>query len=84
MRTWSGIITALLNNHDLTVDDTFWAMDRVMRGEATSAQVSGFLIALRAKGETTAEITGLADALRPACDAGGRPWGVRGHRRHRW
>jgi anthranilate phosphoribosyltransferase len=64
LRTWSAIITALLNNRDLSVADTFWAMDRVVRGEATSAQVSGFLIALRAKGETAEEIAGLADALR--------------------
>ena len=63
-RTWSGIITALLSGRDLSADDTFWAMDELVRGEATSAQVSGFLIALRAKGETSAEIAGLADALR--------------------
>ena len=63
-RTWSGIITALLGGRDLSADDTFWAMDGLVRGEATSAQVSGFLIALRAKGETAGEIAGLADALR--------------------
>jgi anthranilate phosphoribosyltransferase len=63
-RTWSGIISALLNGRDLCADDTFWAMDRLVRGEATSAQVAGFAIALRAKGETAGEITGLADALR--------------------
>jgi anthranilate phosphoribosyltransferase len=63
-RTWSGIISALLSGRDLTDADAFWAMDEVVRGVATSAQVSGFLIALRAKGETPAEIAGLAEALR--------------------
>jgi len=63
-RTWSGIIVDLLSGRDLTQDDTAWAMDQVVRGEATSAQVSGFLIALRAKGETSTEIAGLASALR--------------------
>jgi anthranilate phosphoribosyltransferase len=35
-----------------------------MRGEATPAQIGGFLIALRAKGETADEITGCAEAMR--------------------
>lgn len=38
-------------------------MDRVLLAEATPAQLAGFLVALRAKGETAAEITGLADAM---------------------
>ncbi|MFC5261940.1 anthranilate phosphoribosyltransferase [Kribbella qitaiheensis] len=63
-RTWSGIISALLNGHNLSADDAWWAMDEVVGGTATSAQVSGFLVALRAKGETPEEIAGLAEALR--------------------
>jgi anthranilate phosphoribosyltransferase len=39
-------------------------MDEIMRGEATPAQIGGFLIALRAKGETPDEITGCAEAMR--------------------
>jgi anthranilate phosphoribosyltransferase len=39
-------------------------MDEIMRGEATPAQIGGFLIALRAKGETADEITGCAEAMR--------------------
>jgi anthranilate phosphoribosyltransferase len=65
-RTWSGLITDLLTGHDLTPDDTAWAMERVVAGEASSAQVAGFLVALRAKGETPAEIAGLAAVLRAA------------------
>ncbi|QNE20056.1 anthranilate phosphoribosyltransferase [Kribbella qitaiheensis] len=63
-RTWSGLITTLLAGRDLTAADATWAMDDLVRGTATSAQVSGFLIALRAKGETATELGGLADALR--------------------
>jgi anthranilate phosphoribosyltransferase len=63
-RTWSGLISDLLTRRDLTPEDLWWAMDRVVSGEATSAQVSGFLIALRAKGETPAEIAAMASGLR--------------------
>lgn len=63
-RTWSRLISDLLTCRELTREDVWWAMDRVVGGEATSAQVSGFLIALRAKGETPAEIAAMASALR--------------------
>src|SRR5262245_4572451 len=38
-------------------------MSQVMSGSATSAQIAGFAVALRSKGETTAEMTGLATAM---------------------
>jgi anthranilate phosphoribosyltransferase len=58
------LISDLLTGRDLTPEDVWWAMDRVVGGEATSAQVSGFLVALRAKGETPGEIAAMASALR--------------------
>ncbi|GAA2841755.1 anthranilate phosphoribosyltransferase [Kribbella solani] len=64
LRTWSGLISALLTGADLSVADTGWAMDQLVLGEASPAQISGFLIALRAKGETPDELYGLATALR--------------------
>ncbi|GHF07119.1 anthranilate phosphoribosyltransferase [Amycolatopsis deserti] len=62
-QTWPTLLNQLIAGADLSAEDTAWAMDQVMSGEATPAQVGGFLVALRAKGETPAEITGLADAM---------------------
>ncbi|MEU4211406.1 anthranilate phosphoribosyltransferase [Streptomyces sp. NPDC026206] len=61
--SWPRVLDALLSRVDLTADDTAWAMDRIMRGEATDAQIAGFAVALRAKGETVAEISGLVRAM---------------------
>ena len=63
-RSWARLLGALLRGHDLSVDDTSWAMEQVMSGQASPAQVAGFLVALRAKGETVAEVRGLADTMR--------------------
>jgi anthranilate phosphoribosyltransferase len=57
------VLNTLLAGRDLDADDTAWAMDRIMRGEATDAQIAGFAVALRAKGETVREITGLVRAM---------------------
>ena len=61
--TWPRIISALINGTDLTAGNTEWAMDTIMSGEATPAQIAGFLVALRAKGETVDEIAGLVEAM---------------------
>src|SRR5712664_3920355 len=57
-------ITKLLDRKQLARAEARAVMDEIMRGEATSAQIGGFLIALRAKGETADEITGCAEAMR--------------------
>jgi anthranilate phosphoribosyltransferase len=61
--TWAGLIGRLVTGIDLSEQDTAWAMDRVMSGEATSVQIAGFAVALRAKGETPAEVDGMASAM---------------------
>ncbi len=61
--TWPGILTTLLERRDLSVSESTWAMRRVMAGEATPSQLAGFLVALRAKGETVDEIVGFRDAI---------------------
>ena len=62
-RTWPDVLATLLAGQDLSAADTAWAMDRIMRGEATDVQIAGFAVALRAKGETVSEVTGLVDAM---------------------
>lgn len=61
--TWPGILGRLVAGGDLSAEDTAWAMDQVMTGEATDARVAAFVVALRAKGETPAEVRGMADAM---------------------
>lgn len=61
--TWPGILTALLEDRDLSVSESTWAMRQVMSGAATPSQLAGFLVALRAKGETVDEIVGFRDAI---------------------
>jgi anthranilate phosphoribosyltransferase len=57
-------LSRLLDGHDLTRDEARGVMGVVMAGEATPAQIAGFLVALRAKGETADEIAGCAEAMR--------------------
>ncbi|MFB7761456.1 anthranilate phosphoribosyltransferase [Streptomyces xiamenensis] len=61
---WPLLLNSLLAGRDLDVTDTEWAMGRVMSGEVGSARLAALLVALRAKGETSAEIEGLARAMR--------------------
>ena len=59
-----GALAQILDGHDLGRDQARSVMDEIMRGEATPAQIGGFLVALRLKGETADEITGCAEAMR--------------------
>lgn len=61
--SWPDLLGALLNGKDLTAAEAAWAMDRIMSGEASDAQVAGFMVALRAKGETVEEVTGLVESM---------------------
>ena len=60
---WPGILTTLLEDRDLSVSESTWAMRQIMSGSATPSQLAGFLVALRAKGETVDEIVGFRDAI---------------------
>src|SRR5262249_5849900 len=57
-------LAQLLDGRDLSRDEARTVMGSIMGGEATPAQIAGFLIALRAKGETADEIAGCAEAMR--------------------
>ncbi|MFK3982025.1 anthranilate phosphoribosyltransferase [Micromonospora sp. NPDC050397] len=62
-RTWSNLLAALLRAEELSTADTAWAMGEIMSGSATPVQIAGFAMALRAKGETSAELAGLVEAM---------------------
>jgi anthranilate phosphoribosyltransferase len=61
--SWPALLTRLLQGEDLAAGDTSWAMEQVMLGEATPAQVAGFVVALRSKGESPEEVSGLVAAM---------------------
>src|SRR3989440_12558792 len=61
--TWSALMGTLVRGEALTADDTAWAMGEIMEGAATPSQIAGFGVALRMKGETVAELSGLADVM---------------------
>jgi anthranilate phosphoribosyltransferase len=60
---WPGLLTRLLDRHHLTADQARAAMATILAGEATPAQLIGFVVALRAKGESAEELSGLLDAV---------------------
>jgi anthranilate phosphoribosyltransferase len=61
--TWPEVLSGLLARTDLSSAQSTWAMDEVMSGRATPAQVAAFAVALRAKGETPAEVSGLVAGM---------------------
>jgi len=65
--SWPEVLTALVAHTDLTAEQTAWAMGEILAGEATPAQIAGFAVALRSKGETKDELTGLVDAMYDHC-----------------
>jgi anthranilate phosphoribosyltransferase len=62
--SWPDVLDALVRGEDLARDTAASAMRAIMTGETTPAQIGGFLLALRAKGETVDEIAGFAAAMR--------------------
>lgn len=65
---WPAVLTTLLGGHDLSEEQAAAAMTEIMEGAATDAQVAGFVVALRAKGETADELTGLVRTMRAFSD----------------
>ena len=61
--TWPQLLRPLLAGSDLTAAQTAWAMAEILAGAATDAQIGGFAVALRAKGESVEEVTGLVEAM---------------------
>ncbi|HEU4811838.1 MAG TPA: anthranilate phosphoribosyltransferase [Nocardioides sp.] len=61
--TWPEVLGALVAGTDLRAEQTAWAMGEILAGEATPVQIAGFAVALRAKGETIEEVTGLIEQM---------------------
>jgi len=60
---WSVVLGRLTGGGDLSTAEARAAMDDILEGDATSAQIAGFIVALRMKGETVDELTGLVQAM---------------------
>jgi len=61
--SWPAVLTTLMAGGELAADETAWAMNEVISGDATPAQIAGFAVLLRAKGETPQELVGLVRAM---------------------
>jgi len=62
--TVTRAVDALASRRDLSADETAEVLSEIMRGEVSEIQIAAFLIALRTKGETVDELTGLARTMR--------------------
>ena len=60
---WPALLTDLVEHRDLPAAHARAAMATILSGDATAAQLIGFVVALRAKGETPEELSGLLDAV---------------------
>jgi anthranilate phosphoribosyltransferase len=61
--TWPDVLATLVAGDDLDTASTSWAMEEILSGNATPAQIAGFAVAMRSKGETLQEMQGLVDAM---------------------
>ena len=71
----TDVLNRLVDGGDLTQDEVTGTMDAVMEGLLTPAQIAGFIVALRMKGETAEEVVGAAASMRRHAtyiDAGAR------------
>lgn len=63
MTTWPAVLGPLTRREQLPEADVRWAMTEIMSGAATPAQVAAFVVALRMRGETAADIAALVDVM---------------------
>ena len=65
--SWSVVLHNLEQGLDLTVPDAQWAMREILEGRAADEEISAFLLLLRSKGETAAEVNALVDEMYVHC-----------------
>lgn len=63
VRSWPQVLGTLADGGDLAAADTAWAMDEIMSDNATSAQIAAFGVAMKIKGATATELSGLAKGM---------------------
>jgi anthranilate phosphoribosyltransferase len=87
---WAKLLGAVTEGRDLSRAEAAAAMDDILSGTATQAQIAGLIVGLRIKGETVEEMTGLASAMLDAAEPLAVPAGAidivgtggSAHRRH--
>lgn len=60
---WPEILNKLIAKNDLDRSESNWAMEQIMSGESSEAEIAAFMLALRSKGETVQELAGLVDVM---------------------
>ncbi len=60
---WKGILSELTDRRDLSATHAGAALHEILNGRATPAQIAGFLVALRMKGETVEEVSAMVDVM---------------------
>ena len=61
--SWPALLSELANGQQIPQTSVSWAMESIMSGEATSAQIAAFVMGLRAKGETAQDIEALLEVM---------------------
>ncbi len=61
--TWKEILGTLVSGADLSFDQAYWAMNEMMSGTSTDAQIAGLAVGLRVKGESATEVSGMVKAM---------------------
>ncbi|QIS19058.1 anthranilate phosphoribosyltransferase [Nocardia terpenica] len=62
-RSWPEILGALTDGVDLTAEEAAWAIDEIFSDNASQAQIAAFGVAMKMKGPTALELTGLAAGM---------------------
>ncbi len=65
---WSAVLGPLATRIDLSSDLTHAALSEILTGETSDARIAGFIVALRIKGETVDEVSGMVDAMLDTCE----------------
>ena len=65
---WSAVLGRLADGADLTADQAHAALTEILAGEASDARIAGFIVALRLKGETVDEVSGMVEAMLEASE----------------